>query len=349
MRDKNRSPYTGYQSPGFRFCFHVRAISHRPLFLPLLMKKVDQIRRLMQGESPLTVFKTNTIQEARKAFCSLRKMFDFTYWAVNEYYIRDIHDADKIVPLHLNSIQHYLIDVLQKRYYNHQHSRYVVTKTMRPCGVTTCIQAYILWLQTCQCTNNSYLCSSSAINLNPLKTDICRYLKRDIVPTEPFIYIPKADSRIFFNTYRNPDFIRGINLGYVHFADMSKWKDPEGYLAQRAYKAAFGAVLLEYFTLIVLEGNIPKEGRFQLKNHADFTIPELARRQKLLPFTNNPYFLDFVANAHFPAPNSPLLHIDLDQTFHPSRRLQIPLINHEASTSQPSPIITITSAKLFPL
>ncbi len=319
------NPYSGQQAPGFRFCFHVRSIAHRSLFLPLLMKKHHLIQRLLKGESPLTVFNKTTITEARKAFCELRKKFDFTYWAINEYYIHNIQDADQIIPLRLNSIQHYLIDILQKRYYNHQHSRYVITKTMPRCGVTTCVQAYILWLQTCQCTNNSYTCSSNAINLNPLKTDLCRYLKRDVVPSEPWIYIPKSDSRSFFNTYRNPDFIRGINLGYVHFADMSKWKDNEGTLSSRTFRAAVSAVLLEHFTLVVLEGNIPKEDRFQMKNFADFSIPVQFRREKLKPYTHNPFFLDFVVNAHYPEPNSPFLHVNLDHAFYPSLHIQVPL------------------------
>ena len=158
MKRSSRNPYTGRQSPGFRFCFHVRAIAHRPIYLPLVMKTHHKIQQLLKGESPLSVFECSSYQEARLAFSELRKKFDFAYWAITEYYIRDLNDADNIIPLHLNSYQYYLIDILQKRYHNHQPSRYVITKSFRRCGITTCIQAYILWLQTCQCSNNSYTC-----------------------------------------------------------------------------------------------------------------------------------------------------------------------------------------------
>lgn len=321
------NPYSGRQAPGFRFCFHVRAIAHRSLFLPLTMKRLPKIQRLIKGESPLTVFECGSILAARNAFRELRKKFDFAYWAANEYYIRDINDADRIIPLLLNNIQHYLIDILQKRYYNRQIGRYIITKSFGRVGLTTCIQAYMLWLQTYQCINNSFTCSSSSINLNPLKSDLCRLLKRDIVPSEPWIYLPKADRRAFFNTFRTPDFIRGINLGYVHFADMSKWHDPDGDDASRVYAAATSAVLMQYYTLIVLEGNIPKEDRFQMEKHQSFNIPWNIRLMRLAHLSNNPFFLDHVAMANTPSSHdSPIFYINLDHTFCLTKQIRILLL-----------------------
>ena len=80
-----RNPYTGRLSAGFRFRFNVRAISHRPVYLPLEMKELSQIKLLMQGSSPLEVFNRLSIQSARKAFNDLRKQFDFPFWAATEY------------------------------------------------------------------------------------------------------------------------------------------------------------------------------------------------------------------------------------------------------------------------
>ncbi|MDE7408479.1 MAG: hypothetical protein K2N09_00495 [Muribaculaceae bacterium] len=317
MKSQSINQYTGYLASGFRFRFHVRSISHRCLFLPLVMEKLPRIRRLLEGESPLTVFNCRCISSARKAFCELRKKFDFAYWAITEYYIRDLNDADNIIPLRLNTPQHYLIDILQKRYHNHLPGRYVVTKTGFPCGITTCIRAYITWMQTFQCRNNSYMCSSSDINLNPHKTDLCRWLKREIVPSEKWLYLPDADRRAFFNTYRSPDFIRGINLGYVHFADMSKWKDPRGDLTQRVMKAAVSAVLLEYFTLVIYEGNIPDETHFNIKAYQDFRISREERLKQLAHLSSNPGFLNYVALADAPDDSSPILHIDLSDTCPP--------------------------------
>ena len=318
--------YSGYQAPGFRFCFHVTSIAHRPLFLPLQMKRLPQIQRLLNGESPLEVFNCDNIHSARNAFCSLRKKFDFAYWAAKEYLIRDIKDPDRIVPLTLNNFQHYLIDILQKRFHNHQIGRYIITKSFGRVGLTICIQAYMLWLQSYQCANNSFTCSSSSINLYPLKSDICRFLKRDIVPSDPWIYLPNADRRAFFNTFRSPDFIRGINLGYVHLTDMSKWNDPDGDDASRVYTASSSAVLLTYHTLVVLEGNIPKKDRFQPEKHRSFNIPWNIRLMRLSHLSKNPFFLDHVVMASTPSASDPLLfHINLDHTFNLSKKIRIPL------------------------
>lgn len=319
------SPYSGRYAPGFRFCFRVRAIAHQSLFLPLVLKDHPKIRRLLDGESPLSVFGCDSILDARLAFSELRKKFDFAYWAATEYHIHDIEDADNIVPLRLNKVQHYMIDIMEKRHFNRQESRYVVTKTFRPCGLTTCVQAYMLWRQTFQCCNNFYTCSSSDINLFPLKSNLCRLLGRYVVPAEKWIYIPKVDRRAFYNSFRSPDFIRGINLGYVHFADMSKWKDSDGRLSARVFRASTSAVLLEYFTLVVLEGNIPKEDRFPIDRYLDRRLRFNDRMTRLRHLSNNPFFLDYVVLTHLPDSPSYLIHINLDDAFYTDSRLRIPL------------------------
>lgn len=321
----SRNPFTGRNSSGFRFCFHVRAIAHRSIFLPMAMKNLPQIQRLLTGESPLSVFSCDSFPQARLRFSELRKKFDFAYWAITEYHIHDINDADNMIPLRLNSYQHYLIDIIQKRYHNRQFGRYVVTKTFPRCGLTTCVQAYITWLQIFQCANNSYTCSSSEINLHPLKEDLSRFLKRDVVPSERWIYLPKRNDRALFNTYRSPDFCRSINLGYVHLADMSKWKDPDGLLSSRTYAASSSAVLLDYFTLVILEGNIPKEDRFPFRYMEISHLPFDMRLWNLEHLSGNPFFLDHVLFASHPIEHSCILHIHLDDAFDPIRRLNIPL------------------------
>ena len=154
------NPYSGHQAPGFRFCFHVRAIAHRSLFLPLSMKTLPKIQRLLKGESPLTVFECCSIKEARHSF----------------------------------------------------------------------------------------------------------------------------------------------------------WNNPDGKDTSRVYTASTSAVLIKYDTLIVLEGNIPKEDRFQMERHQSFNVPLNIRLMRLSHLSKNPFFLDHVAMANVPTTYaSPLFHINLDQ------------------------------------
>ncbi len=319
-----RNPLSGLGCPDFRFRLQHRALSHRSIYLPLSMKQHPKIQRLLKGESLLSVFDAYTIESARHAFDELRYHYDFAFWAAKEYYIRDIKDADNIIPLKLNNFQTYLMDIIQKRYFNMQSGRYIITKSFRKVGITTCVQAYILWLQIFRCHKHSYTCSASDISVYPIKTNLCTYLHRDIVPSEKFIYIPKADRKAFFNTYRTPDYIRGIDLGYVHFADMSRWYDPEGKDASRVYAAATSAVLMRSDTLVILEGNIPKEDRFQLVKHQSFNIPFSIRLMRLAHLSKNPFFLDHVAMANSPTSFGPhLFHINLDHSFNITKKIRI--------------------------
>lgn len=313
-----RNPTSGRNCSGYRFKFHVKSIYPHPFYLPLEMKSLTPIRQLMQGKSPVSVFNTLSISEARKHFGRLRRRYDFDYWALKEYFIPDVHNPDLIIPLRLNDAQFHVIDIFSKRFFEKKIGRYVVSKTMRRCGLTTCIQAYILWMQTCRCRNNSFLCGPGEIALLPIKKNLCRYLHRDIVPQEPWIFIPKVDGRAFFNTFRSPDFIRGINLGYVHFANMSQWRDPSDNSTSRAFVAPVGAVLLEYFTLVVLEGDIPRKDSFNIKKYLKMNPneKESVRKRNLSHRFSNPFFINEVmvsmtsANPHF-------FHIHLSSRFSP--------------------------------
>lgn len=127
------------------------------------------------------------------------------------------------------------------------------------------------------------------------------------------IYIGNVDYRAFFNSFGRPDAIRGINLGYVHFADMSGWYDPHAKNAPRAYTAAVSAVLLDYFTLVVLEGNVPSSDSICRKSIVKLPAETYSDRIMRLSGTfRNPFFINEVigVNRFDPA----LVHIDLDKT-----------------------------------
>lgn len=276
------------------------------------MKSLTQIRHLMQGKSPLDVFECRSIEFARKAFIEIRRKYDFDYWAATEYLVRDINDADNIVPLHLNDSQRHVIDIIRRRYFLRRQGRYIISKSTHRVGLSTCIQAYILWMQTYQRSNNSYTCGPSDISIFPLKSSLCRQLHRDVVPPEMGVFLPKVGWSAYFNTFRCPDAIRGVNLGYVHLADMSRWKDPDSKKSVRAYTAPVSAVLLEYFTLVVLEGDVPKRKDFNIKefvrNHPKEKDP--IRVRKLSNTFRNPFFINNVmVAASSPSPYFHHIHL----------------------------------------
>ncbi len=307
-----RNPYTGHFSAGYRFRFKVRSISHLAIYLPLQMKELPQIQLLLKGVSPIHVFGSRSVKEAKKTFNELRKKYDFPFWAASEYYVKDIKDPDRTVPLCLNPFQHIIADTFLRRYFKRELGRYLISKSFGKIGVTTCVQAYILWHQTYHFKKHSYTCTASDISIRPIKTNLCRYLHRDVVPPDEYIYLPTVDSRAFFNTYRSPDYIRGIDLGFVHFADMSRWEDQNCDYASRVYGAATSAVLLEYYSLVVLEGNVPPNSRFDIRKDANIYLPWRTRLANLYQFTRNPFFLDHVTLANNPDSDSILFPINLD-------------------------------------
>lgn len=263
----NPNPFTGYHSPGLRFRLNCRAISHTPLYLPLAMKNHPQVLCLISGVSPLEVFAVSTISEARRAFNHLREQFDFTFWAVRNYRVRDINDPDKIIPYFLPEKLAPMIHIFLIRYHNRMLGKYVITKEHGKIGLTTCLQAFILWRQVrSEFKGNAIIFGASSSALYPLKDNLCRHLgfypsaaKRIYFPSRIGSYPDPVWGSVMFNSVKNPDGARGIDFSFALFADMSKWRDRKRINSDRAKSACIGTVLLEYQTLFILEGDRPSD------------------------------------------------------------------------------------------
>lgn len=253
-----RNYLTGKHAPGLRFRFKNKTLSRSPLLLPIAMKHHFLMRELLDGACPLHVFNTSDIHVARQRFNQLRCKYDFSYWAATNYQIRDINDPDNFVYLILNRKQDYFISIIQSCFEKKSHSRFIITKKGSRIGLTTCVQAYITWRQLyAGLPGNALFCGASDFNLLHLKANLLRHLQRKYHPSANYIYLPTSGYKCFFNPFTNPDAPRGIDFKYVHLADMSKWKDRIGKTSTRAYVAAISGVLLDYRTLVVLEGNRP--------------------------------------------------------------------------------------------
>lgn len=275
------------------------------------MRQLPEIQQLFQGISPLTVFNKKSLPTARKAFYEFRKKHDFAYWAATEYHISDCNNPKNIIPLHINQHQHKIIDTFERRYFKRLPATYVISKTIPNCGVTTCVQAYIQWRQIYNFGSSSYTCTSSLKHLEVLKTPLCRLIKEDI-PEHNYIFIPKANAHIYFNSYQYPTFRSAKDFTYVHLADMTKWKDPQGKTSADIFVNASRAILESpesSHLLLVLEGDIPKE---RVYIHPAFCQIHLKKfpMQFLSHLSPNPYFLRKHIEANIPlrkSPNTPFL------------------------------------------
>lgn len=264
---KDSNPFTGYHTPGMRFRLNCRGISRCPLYLPLGMKNHPQVMSLKSGVSPLEVFGVSTIGEARRAFHHLREQFDFSFWAVRNYKVRDINDPDKIVPYIIPEKLALMVHIIQMRYHKQLLGRYVITKEYGKIGLTTCLQAYVLWRQLrSQRKGHAVIFGSSTYTLNPLKDNLCRNIgrcptsaKRIRFPPQIGSYPDPAWGSVIFNSLKNPDGVRGIDIDYALFTDMSKWRDKKRINSDRAQGVCLGTVLLDYQTLFIMEGDRPTD------------------------------------------------------------------------------------------
>lgn len=253
-----RNNFSGLHAAGYRFRFRVQAISHRALYLPRPMRYLDDIKSLIDGDDPCHVFDTYDIHEARRRFNELRIRYDFPFWAATRFPIRHIEDPDIVTLLDLNEDQHLIINTFLKTYQDKEIGRFIITKNRPHCGVSTCVQAYIIWLQLFHNPKNSQICGLSNFHLGRFKENIARFFNRDSLNYGRYKFpIRDKYTSAFFNTRNKPDSMRGIDFGYVHLVDMAKWRDPEGFRSGRAIRAALSGILLDYRTLIVMEGNEP--------------------------------------------------------------------------------------------
>ena len=302
------NPFSGFRSPGFRFRFSVRKISRRALFLPLQMKSIPAVQRLMAGQDPLSVLKVDSIQKARESFNSLRMCYDFAFWAATKYIIRDVREADKLVPLVLNENQHHIINVFQRRYFHKLSGRYIITKRDPRIGVTTCVQAYMLWLQLFSShVSHSYTCGESGFANRRWTANIQRYFKIGNSHSVSKVRIPGGICMAIFNSFRNPDAPRGMDVAYVHLANMSSWHDPGCMLSIRAHTAAISGVLPDFYTLIVIEGDIPDRKYFKIEENYDIDASGiLVGRYRHI--CSNPFFLRLAVENLDPTYQDPYYH-----------------------------------------
>lgn len=217
------NPLSGYQAPGPRFKVRIRPLAHNNMYLPIKMRTLPQIILLLKGISPLEVFNCTSIKDARQAFYELRKKFDFPYWAVREFKIRDIANLHKIVPLRLNRFQHYLADSLIRNNPDDLPAKYIISKTIPRCGLTTCVQAYIIWLQLYH-LDHSIICAPSESMMETMKADVARSIHKKAYINRIFLNDQCASA--FYQSFFTPNVLDRVPSRFVHLADMSKWHDP---------------------------------------------------------------------------------------------------------------------------
>ena len=306
------NPLSGRNSAGPRFQFRVRSIARKNLYLPLSMKSLPEILRLIKGESPVDVFRCKSIKEARKAFYLLRKRYDFPYWAALDCSVPDRDNPSKIVPLMLNRHQHHVADVFLRRVVKGKRSIFLISKSIQKCGLTTVVQAYSIWLQLLSWHSNSILYTFASDELNRFKANLCRILKKTKIYEGGTIFVPDTDAITYFNTIMSSDIQSGIDCSLIHLADMSKWNDRTAEKSSLIFSSTLSRLRENPTALVVMEGDKPIDPKIRDVVKGNILLPEQIRYLKLEAFGINPFFIDkWLMVSDHDRPTF-IRHIDLD-------------------------------------
>lgn len=262
------------------------------------MKSIPEINALLNGVSPLEAFKCDSLKAAREAFCRLRKRFDFPYCAALDFVVPNMENPDQLVPMFLNSFQYSVVDAIERRMHEDFRSFILISKTLPRCGLTSCVQAYILWCQ-------KYVWPGDAVVYVPSANDFITYMERVrnfhkqvIVSGSPDIPISDSMSSIFCIHFQNPDFSwKGRKPSFVHLADMSKWTDPSATFSSRVFSETLNFLSGDAHSLFIMEGDYPTGRSLCLKDHPDLTVPKSIRFLRLNRVKSNPVFLDILAQV----------------------------------------------------
>lgn len=304
------NPLSGKNSPGIRFPFRVRSIAHKNLYLPIEMMATPQIRLLLDGASPLDVFGCENLDLARSRFNLLRMRYDFPYWAALNFHVPDKASPQSKVPLVLNIHQRFIADILIRRSNAGLPGKYFVTKSTPQVGLTTCIQAYILWNQLHRYPHHSITCSPDILCTDRLKYSLARQLGRKASSSDL-----KLDERIkasFLSFYESYELI-GHRAGYLHLADMLKWYDPDAESSRQIFSRASSCWCKDRFALMILEGDTPLCDGFRPEDFRNYLIKESIRLHSIGTFFNNPYFVNLHVMLSDSRVSSDFHLIDLDK------------------------------------
>lgn len=300
---------SGFNSAGHRFKVRIRSLAHENMYLPVSMRQLPEMCLLLEGVSPFSVFDCYSIKEARLAFYELRKEFDFPYWAALEFRVPDIEDPHSIVPLRLNRLQHNLADSLISDSTDGIPHRYIITKTIPRCGLTTCVQAYLLWMQTYH-PDNSITCALSESMMSMMKANVSRCIRKD--GGRYRIFLNNKGVSAFFQSFDTPNVLDRVSGRFVHLADMSKWSDPSSEVSAHILSNALNGWRRQEAALFILEGDRPSDPDFRMENYRNYRIPEFIRLMQLASFSTNPVFLHKMTLVTDPKVSSDYRYIDLD-------------------------------------
>lgn len=289
-------PVTGEGSIGERVRVCISDFAIPVQWLPVEMMKIQMVKKLVKAGS-IDKFLSSVLHvepndddyiKVSRKLIRLRFKHDFPFWAATLVYIHN-KKAGKDVLFRLYYPQRILVSRFEEKRKARLPIRLILLKA-RQWGGSTTTQLYMAWLQFNHRKGlNSLIIAHQGAASDEIKdmfdlmidrypVEFLHKLGEAYSENEPKLIgvgksgsthrVPQRNCKIKVGTAERPNGCRGGAYSLVHLSEVGLWQKTEGKSPQDIVRSACSGILLEPFTMIVMESTPNGTGNFF---HTEYT------------------------------------------------------------------------------
>lgn len=289
-------PVTGEGSIGERVRVCISDFAIPVQWLPVEMMKIQMVKKLVKAGS-IDKFLSSVLHvepndddyiKVSRKLIRLRFKHDFPFWAATLVYIHN-KKAGKDVLFRLYYPQRILVSRFEAKRKARLPIRLILLKA-RQWGGSTTTQLYMAWLQFNHRKGlNSLIIAHQGAASDEIKdmfdlmidrypVEFLHKLGEAYSENEPKLVgvgksgsthrVPQRNCKIKVGTAERPNGCRGGAYSLVHLSEVGLWQKTEGKSPQDIVRSACSGILLEPFTMIVMESTPNGTGNFF---HTEYT------------------------------------------------------------------------------
>lgn len=303
-------PITGEGSIGERVRVCISDFAIPVQWLPVEMMDIPMVEKLVKAGSidkfltsvlGVTSNEIDYVKVSRKLI-RLRFKHDFPFWAATLVYIHN-KKAGKDVLFRLYYPQRILVSRFEAKRKARQPIRLILLKA-RQWGGSTTTQLYMAWLQfnhrkglnsliiAHQGTASDEIKDMFDLMISKYPVEFLHKLGETYSENEPKLVgvgksgsthrVPQRNCKIKVGTAERPDGCRGGAYSLVHLSEVGLWKKTDGKSPQDIVRSACSGMLLEPFTMIVMESTANGTGNFFHTEYTDAADPSIKSQYEAL-------------------------------------------------------------------
>ena len=303
-------PITGEGSIGERVRVCISDFAIPVQWLPVEMMDIPMVEKLVKAGSidkfltsvlGVTSNEIDYVKVSRKLI-RLRFKHDFPFWAATLVYIHN-KKAGKDVLFRLYYPQRILVSRFEAKRKAQLPIRLILLKA-RQWGGSTTKQLYMAWLQfnhrkglnsliiAHQGTASDEIKDMFDLMISKYPVEFLHKLGETYSENEPKLVgvgksgsthrVPQRNCKIKVSTAERPDGCRGGAYSLVHLSEVGLWKKTDGKSPQDIVRSACSGMLLEPFTMIVMESTANGTGNFFHTEYTDAADPSIKSQYEAL-------------------------------------------------------------------